>query len=53
MIEKVERKRHIGNDIVVIIFVDGDAQYAPDTIRSYFTRNLLLWNLILRCFSVV
>jgi len=40
--QQVERKRHIGNDIVVIIFVDGDAQYAPDTIRSYFTHVFLV-----------
>lgn len=28
------RKRHIGNDIVVIVFIDGDTLYRPTTISS-------------------
>jgi len=39
--QQVERKRHIGNDIVNIIFVDGDrsdmARFKPVFIKSQFT----------------
>lgn len=31
---KLERKRHIGNDIVVILFQEGDTEYKPTTISS-------------------
>lgn len=45
---QVERKRHIGNDIVNIIFIDGDScDFTPNWIKSQFTRilfkNRLLW----------
>jgi len=32
--QQLERKRHIGNDIVVIIFQDGETVYKPTTISS-------------------
>lgn len=32
--QQLERKRHIGNDIVVIVFIDGDTPYRPTTISS-------------------
>eukprot|EP01118_Nematostelium_gracile_P009355 TRINITY_DN3141_c0_g1_i3.p1 TRINITY_DN3141_c0_g1~~TRINITY_DN3141_c0_g1_i3.p1 ORF type:complete len:198 (-),score=41.63 TRINITY_DN3141_c0_g1_i3:132-725(-) len=32
--QQLERKRHIGNDLVVIIFQDGDTPYRPTTISS-------------------
>jgi len=32
--QQLERKRHIGNDIVVVIFQDGDTVYKPTTISS-------------------
>eukprot|EP01132_Coremiostelium_polycephalum_P006168 gene6168-7682_t len=32
--QQLERKRHIGNDIVVIVFQDGDTVYKPTTISS-------------------
>ncbi|EGG16091.1 RapGAP/RanGAP domain-containing protein [Cavenderia fasciculata] len=32
--QQLERKRHIGNDIVVIVFQDGDTIYRPTTISS-------------------
>ncbi|XP_060525674.1 GTPase-activating Rap/Ran-GAP domain-like protein 3 isoform X2 [Cylas formicarius] len=44
--QQVERKRHIGNDIVNIVFIDGDdpdlneishAQFNPTCIKSQFT----------------
>ena len=38
---KVERKRHIGNDIVNIVFMEGEAEEAikfqPKFIKSHFT----------------
>lgn len=38
---KVERKRHIGNDIAVIVFVDGEPDeelaFKPSSIRTKFT----------------
>jgi len=34
--QQVERKRHIGNDIVVIIFQEGTTPFYPGCIRSYF-----------------
>lgn len=38
---QVERKRHIGNDIVNIIFIDGDScDFSPNCIKSQFTRIL-------------
>ena len=38
--QQLERKRHLGNDICVIIFKDGDTPYSPDTIKSEFNRIL-------------
>lgn len=32
--QQLERKRHIGNDIVVVVFQDGDTIYRPTTISS-------------------
>lgn len=32
--QQLERKRHIGNDIVVILFQEGDTIYKPTTISS-------------------
>lgn len=31
---QLERKRHIGNDIVIIVWQDGDTIYRPTTISS-------------------
>lgn len=42
-LSKVERKRHIGNDIVTIVFQEGDdalSSFKPSMIRSHFTRIL-------------
>uniref|UniRef100_A0A673BCP1 GTPase-activating Rap/Ran-GAP domain-like protein 3 n=1 Tax=Sphaeramia orbicularis TaxID=375764 RepID=A0A673BCP1_9TELE len=41
--QQVERKRHIGNDIVTIVFQEGDdasSSFKPSMIRSHFTRIL-------------
>ena len=32
--QQLEKKRHIGNDLVVIIFQDGDQVYRPTTLSS-------------------
>ncbi|KAF9121844.1 Rap/ran-GAP protein, partial [Mortierella sp. 14UC] len=34
--QQIQRKRHIGNDIVCIIFVDGDQPFVPNAIKSQF-----------------
>jgi len=35
--QQLERKRHLGNDIVVIVFQDGLGEtYVPETIRTHF-----------------
>jgi RAP1 GTPase activating protein 1 len=34
--QQLERKRHLGNDIVVIVFVDSNSTYDPATIKSHF-----------------
>lgn len=42
MILQVERKRHIGNDIVNIIYLEGNYEdhinFKPSMIKSQFTR---------------
>jgi hypothetical protein len=35
---QLERKRHLGNDIVVIIFVDGTTPFSPSLLKSEFNR---------------
>uniref|UniRef100_A0A3B4TYM8 GTPase-activating Rap/Ran-GAP domain-like protein 3 n=1 Tax=Seriola dumerili TaxID=41447 RepID=A0A3B4TYM8_SERDU len=45
--QQVERKRHIGNDIVTIVFQEGDdasSSFKPSMIRSHFTRILHIDN---------
>ncbi|KAL6077709.1 GTPase-activating Rap/Ran-GAP domain-like protein 3 [Balamuthia mandrillaris] len=34
--QQLERKRHLGNDIVIIVFYEGKTPYSPDTIASEF-----------------
>ncbi|KAG0037235.1 Rap1 GTPase-activating protein 2 [Podila clonocystis] len=34
--QQIQRKRHIGNDIVCIVFVDGDQPFVPNAIKSQF-----------------
>ena len=36
--QQVERKRHLGNDIVVILFKEGNTPFDPLVIRSQFNR---------------
>ncbi len=35
-VQQLQRKRHIGNDIVALIFQDGDTPFTPDMITSHF-----------------
>nr|KAJ3419585.1 Signal-induced proliferation-associated 1-like protein 1 [Polyrhizophydium stewartii] len=35
--QHIDRKRHIGNDIINIVYLEGDAQFDPNSIRSQFT----------------
>eukprot|EP01103_Thecamoeba_quadrilineata_P016718 TRINITY_DN5669_c0_g1_i1.p1 TRINITY_DN5669_c0_g1~~TRINITY_DN5669_c0_g1_i1.p1 ORF type:complete len:839 (-),score=182.09 TRINITY_DN5669_c0_g1_i1:113-2629(-) len=34
--QQLERKRHLGNDIVVIVFLDGNQPWSPQTFCSHF-----------------
>ncbi len=34
--QRVERKRHLGNDIVMLIFKEGDQPFDPMCIKSHF-----------------
>lgn len=42
--QQLERKRHIGNDIVVIVFMDGATPYSPTTISSNFNHVFFVVN---------
>eukprot|EP00026_Physarum_polycephalum_P006616 Phypoly_transcript_06665.p1 GENE.Phypoly_transcript_06665~~Phypoly_transcript_06665.p1 ORF type:complete len:315 (+),score=35.19 Phypoly_transcript_06665:647-1591(+) len=35
-VQKLERKRHIGNDVVIVIFKESSVAYSPATITSHF-----------------
>jgi hypothetical protein len=35
-LQRVERKRHLGNDVVVIIFKEGPGAFDPLCIKSHF-----------------
>ena len=34
--QRVERKRHLGNDVVLIVFKEGNTPFDPKCIRSHF-----------------
>jgi hypothetical protein len=36
--QQLERKRHLGNDIVVLVFKEGNTPYVPNTVISEFNR---------------
>ena len=38
--QQLERKRHLGNDVIIIIFQEGDVLFDPTPIRSHFNRTL-------------
>ncbi|KAI8903148.1 hypothetical protein EDD86DRAFT_182723, partial [Gorgonomyces haynaldii] len=35
--QQVARKKHLGNDIVMIVYLDGDVEFDPTSIRTQFT----------------
>ncbi len=43
VVNQVERKRHLGNDVVLVIFRDaGNTSISPEQINSQFNRILLI-----------
>lgn len=41
--QQVERKRHIGNDVVILVFIDGDANsFDPTTLTTNFTHVFII-----------
>ena len=40
--QQIQRKRHIGNDIVAIIFQEEDAVFIPGTFKSHFLKVLFI-----------
>ena len=40
--QQLERKRHLGNDIVVVVFVDATSTYDPATIKSHFNHVVIV-----------
>lgn len=39
---KLEKKRHVGNDVVTIVFLDSGASFDPTSIRTQYTQAFLL-----------
>ena len=37
-VDNVERKKHIGNDVVVIVFREGNTPFNPRAISSHYIR---------------
>eukprot|EP00095_Tigriopus_kingsejongensis_P011552 maker-scaffold33_size549341-snap-gene-4.30 protein:Tk11552 transcript:maker-scaffold33_size549341-snap-gene-4.30-mRNA-1 annotation:"hypothetical protein TcasGA2_TC006305" len=50
-VQQVQRKRHIGNDIVAIVFQDGNTPFTPDMITSHFLHAYILVQPIDPCSS--
>jgi hypothetical protein len=40
--QQLEKKRHIGNDVVVVVFQDGETPISPETIKSYFNHVFII-----------
>lgn len=40
--QQIERKRHLGNDIVVIVFNEGNTPFDPTTITSHYNHAFLV-----------
>ena len=40
--QQLQRKRHIGNDIVALVFQDGNTPFTPDMITSHFLHAFIL-----------
>ncbi|XP_077862589.1 uncharacterized protein LOC102801706 [Saccoglossus kowalevskii] len=45
--QKLQRKRHIGNDIVCVVFLEGaNAEFAGNTIKSHFLHTFIVVKLV-------
>jgi len=40
--QQVQRKRHIGNDIVILVFKEGDTPFSPATFVSHFNHVFIM-----------
>jgi len=40
--QRLERKRHIGNDVVVVVFQEGEQLYNPNTLQSNFSHIIVV-----------
>jgi len=40
--QQLQRKRHLGNDIVLIVFKEGNLPYAPNTVTSMFNHVIVV-----------
>lgn len=40
--QQLQRKRHIGNDIVLIVFKEGNLPYAPNTVSSTYNQVIIV-----------
>jgi len=40
--QQLQRKRHLGNDIVLIVFKEGNLPYAPDSVTSTFNHVIIV-----------
>eukprot|EP01117_Protostelium_nocturnum_P000175 TRINITY_DN1024_c0_g1_i1.p1 TRINITY_DN1024_c0_g1~~TRINITY_DN1024_c0_g1_i1.p1 ORF type:complete len:915 (-),score=339.98 TRINITY_DN1024_c0_g1_i1:161-2905(-) len=41
-LQRVERKRHLGNDVVVLIYKEGDGVFIPSNLKSHFNHSFLV-----------
>ena len=43
VLEQLQRKRHIGNDIVCVVFLEaGDTNFSPACIKSHFLHTFIV-----------
>lgn len=40
--QKIERKRHLGNDIVVIVYKEGNTKFCPSIVKSVFNHHFVV-----------
>jgi len=50
--QQLERKRHLGNDIVVLIYKEGNSPYIPATIKSDFNHVLVVVQRVEKGFGI-
>ena len=49
--QRVERKRHLGNDVVLLIFKDGNSPFYPSCLHSHFNR--IFYNYLLFIITLI